>query len=100
MDGVALKEQGQQAVLRNEDPSWIDAVLTGIRAWTLSRKTFYLSEFREWYEQMGGRPPRHPNAWGGITRGLKGRGFRMTGRHRQSVRASNRGRLEFEWERI
>lgn len=99
MNGAELKDEGQRAVLAAEDKTWVETVMYALKNWTEANRRFYLSDFRDWFEKAGGRPPHHPNVWGGITRALKGRGFRMTGGHRPSPRPSNRARLEFEWER-
>src|SRR5688572_26550695 len=62
---AAARDAGIERVEGN-NVAWIEHVMATLRSYLRTHAGYTTEEFRAWWEQAGGDPPKHVNAWGRV----------------------------------
>jgi hypothetical protein len=103
MNGLALKERGQEIALFHSGEDWVSYILEKLRAFCKARKelgmpVFRFEEFREVADITGWELPKSHKAWGALPALACRRGLiRWTGQHVPAKSRKTHGHYVKTW---
>lgn len=106
MNGLQLKERGQQIALFNCGEDWLEQTIDNLRAFCKVRKqirrpVFRFEEFREIAEERGWPLPASHKAWGSLPRVAIKHGLIVwTGKHVPAESHRTHGHYVKTWRAI